>query len=141
MRLQAVERHDYIMLNKERVILMTKMASYEENTGKENTSILNYFRGDYVWFQVLKSVISGTIAFGVIFGMYVFYDFEVFMLDIYKMDLMEFGKSILIKYLLIIGIYAIISYAIYAYRYAKARKDMRLYISNLRRLTSMYDKT
>lgn len=129
------------MLNQERVILMTKMASYEENEGKKNDSVMNYFRGDYVWFQVLKSVICGTIAFGIVFGMFIFYDFEVFMLDIYKMDLMEFGKSILIKYLLTIGIYSIISYAIYSYRYAKARNSMKLYLNNLRRIASMYDKT
>ena len=78
------------MLNQERIILMTKMASYEKNEGKKNDSIMNYFRGDYVWLQVMKSFVCGTIAFGVVFGMYIFYDFEVFMLDIYKMDLMEF---------------------------------------------------
>lgn len=129
------------MLNQERIILMTKMASYEEHEGKKNNSIMNYFRGDYVWLQVMKSFVCGTIAFGVVFGMYIFYDFEFFMMDIYKMDLMEFGKSVLMKYLLVIGIYSIVSYAIYCYRYAKARHGVRLYMNNLRRLASMYDKT
>lgn len=129
------------MLNKERVILMTKMASYEENEGKKNNSIMNYFRGDYIWLQVVKSFIYGTIAFGAVFGMYIFYDFEVFIMDIYKMDLLEFGKSVLMKYLFAVGIYSIISYAVYAYRYAKAKKDMKLYLANLRTLTRMYDKT
>ena len=129
------------MLNKERVILMTKMASYEENEGRKNRSIMSYFRGDYVWFQVLKSLIYGTIAFGIIFGMYIFYDFEIFMMDIYKMDLLEFAKSVLKKYLLATGIYCIISYAVYSYRYAKARRGVRLYQNNLRKLSGMYDKT
>lgn len=129
------------MLNQERIILMTKMASYEENEGKKNNSIMHYFRGDYVWAQVLKSIIYGTLAFVIVFGMYIFYDFEFFMMDIYKMDLMEFGKSILMKYLLVIGIYAIITYAVYSYRYAKAKQDVKLYMNNLRRLGSMYDKT
>ncbi len=129
------------MLNKERVILMTKMASYEENEGRKNRLIMSYFRGDYVWFQVLKSLIYGTVAFGIIFGMYIFYDFEIFMMDIYKMDLLEFAKSVLKKYLLATGIYCIISYAVYSYRYAKARHGVRLYQNNLRRLSGMYDKT
>ncbi len=73
--------------------------------------------------------------------MYIFYDFEIFMMDIYKMDLMEFGKSVLMKYLLAIGIYSVISYAIYCYRYARAKNGVRLYMNNLRRLASMYDKT
>ena len=109
------------MLNQERIILMTKMASYEENEGKKNNAIMNYFRGDYVWLQVMKSFVCG--------------------MDIYKMDLMEFGKSVLMKYLLVIGIYSIISYAIYCYRYAKAKNGVKLYMNNLRRLAGMYDKT
>ena len=35
------------MLNKERVILMTKMASYEENEGRKDRAVMSYFRGDY----------------------------------------------------------------------------------------------
>ena len=108
------------MLNQERIILMTKMASYEEKEGKRNNAIMNYFRGDYVWLQVMKSFVCGTI---------------------YKMDLMEFGRSVLMKYLLAIGIYSIVSYAIYCYRYARAKNGVRLYMNNLRRLASMYDKT
>lgn len=128
------------MLNKERIILMTRMASYEENEGRKNVSTMNYFRGDYIWFQVLKSVVCATIAFCILFGMYIFYDFEVFMMDIYRMDLISFGKSVLVKYLLVAGIYAAISYAVYAYRYAKARRSLKLYVNNLRRLSGMYER-
>ena len=42
------------MLNEERVILMTKMASHEENEGKKNVAIGNYYRSDYIAIQVLK---------------------------------------------------------------------------------------
>ena len=90
---------------------------------------------------MLKSLIYGTVAFGIIFGMYIFYDFEIFMMDIYKMDLLEFGKSVLKKYLLVTGIYCIVSYVVFSYRYAKVRHGIKLYQNNLRRLSSMYDKT
>lgn len=43
------------MLNEEKVILMTQMASYEENEGKKNMAIGRYFRSDYIAIQVLKS--------------------------------------------------------------------------------------
>lgn len=126
------------MLNEERVILMTKLASYEANDGKRNVAIGSYFRSDYIGWQVLKSIISATIAFVVVFAMYIFYDFEIFMMDIYKMDLMEFGISVLKKYVWAVGAYAVLSYFIYSYRYAKARKSLRLYYMNLRKLSGMY---
>lgn len=126
------------MLNEERIILMTKLASYEDNDGKKNVAIGSYFRSDYIGWQVLKSIISATIAFVVVFAMYIFYDFEMFMMDIYKMDLMEFAKKVLFLYLGIVGVYAIISYIIYTVRYNRAKKSLKLYYMNLRRLANMY---
>lgn len=126
------------MLNEERIILMTKMASYEANEGKKNVAIGSYFRGDYIGWQVLKSIISATIAFVVVFGMYIYYDFEVFMLDIYKMDVLAFVKRILSMYLWTIGIYAVIAFVVYAVRYSRAMKSLKLYHMNLRRLMNMY---
>ena len=129
------------MLNEDRIILMTKLASYEQNEGKKNVAIGNYFRSDYIGWQVLKSIISATLTFIVVFALYIFYDFEVFMMDIYKMDLLGFGKQVLFVYLGVIAVYAVISYIICAYRYSKAKKSLHLYYMNLRKLSSMYYKS
>ncbi len=126
------------MLNEKRIILMTKMASYEANEGRKNVAIGSYFRSDYIGWQVLKSIISASIAFIVVFGMYIFYDFEVFMTDIYKMDLLGFARYILEQYLWTIGLYAVISYIVYTMRYSRAVKSLKVYQMNLRRLAEMY---
>ncbi len=123
------------MLNEKRIILMTKMASYEANEGKKNVAIGSYFRSDYIGWQVLKSIISATIAFVVVFAVYIF---EMFMMDIYKMDLFAFAKQVLTMYLWTIGIYAVISYVVYTIRYNRAVKSLRVYYMNLRRLAEMY---
>ena len=128
------------MLNEERIKLMTKLASYEANEGKRNVSIGNYFRGDYISLQVIKSIISATIAFLIVFTLFVFYDFEIFMSDIYKMDLLEFRKTVLFSYLGFTAVYAMISYLVYAYRYTKARKSLKMYYNNLKKLAYLYDK-
>lgn len=126
------------MINEERVILMTKLASYEANEGKKNVAIGSYFRSDYIGWQVLKSIISATIAFAVVFAVYIFYDFELFMTDIYKMDLLEFATTILTYYLAAVGVYAVISYIVYAYRYSRAQKSLKLFQQNLKKLAIMY---
>lgn len=128
------------MLNEERIKLMTKMAAYEADEGKKNVAIGNYFRGDYIGLQVIKSIISATIAFVIVFGLFVFYDFEVFMSDIYKMDLLGFGRTVITAYLIFVAVYALISYTIYTYRYAKARKSLKMYYNNLKKLAYLYDK-
>lgn len=126
------------MLNEKRIILMTKMASYEANEGRKYAAIGSYFRSDYIGWQVLKSIISATIAFVVVFGMYIFYDFEVFMADIYKMDLLDFAKRVLTMYLWTIGGYAVISYVVYTMRYSRAVRSLKVYYMSLRKLADMY---
>ena len=126
------------MLNEKRIILMTKMASYEANEGKKNVAIGSFFRSDYIGWQVLKSIISASIAFIVVFGMYIFYNFERFMTEIYKMDLVEFVRTVFSYYLWTIGIYAAVSYVVYALRYGRVVRSIRVYQMNLRRLADMY---
>ena len=128
------------MLNEERIKLMTKMASYEANEGKKNVSIGSYFRGDYIGLQVIRAVISGTVGFFIVFGMYILYNFETLMADIYKMDLLKFGRRVIIIYLVFIVLYAAVSYGIYTYRYTRAKKSLKRYYNNLKKLSYLYDK-
>lgn len=128
------------MINEEKVILMTRLASYEANEGKSDISIANYFKSDYIGLQILKSVIAATISFFALFGVYIFYNFEELLQGVYKMDLLGFGKSVIILYLCTVGAYGVISYVISAIKYNKAKKNLRNYYNNLRKLGSMYDK-
>lgn len=126
------------MLNEERVILMTHMASYESGEGRKNVKIGNYFRSDYIAVQVLKSVVCGTIAFGVIFALYILYDFELFMQDLYKMDLLAFAKNVLTNYAISIVAYGLLTYIISTYRYVKAKNSLKSYYHSLKKLGSLY---
>lgn len=128
------------MLNEERVILMTKLASYEAKEGKKNIAIGNYFRSDYISLQLMKSMVCATIAFGLIFGLYILYDIEKFMQEIYKMDLVQFAKNILVQYAVFVVVYGIISYLVYAFKYSRAKKSLKCYHNNLKKLSGKYDK-
>lgn len=119
---------------------MTKMACYEADEGRKNVAVGSYFRGDYIGLQVIKSIVSGTIAFVIIFAMFILYDFEVFMADIYKMDLLDFAKTVIIDYLIFTAVYAVISYGVYTYKYTKARRSLKMYYNNLKKLAYLYDR-
>lgn len=126
------------MLNEERIILMTQLAAYEVNEGKKNVKIGNYFRSDYIAVQVLKSVVSASIAFAIVFALYVFYDFENFMQDLYKIDLIAFARDVLIRYGISVVAYGVLTYIICTYRYSRARRSLKRYYHNLKKLSSMY---
>lgn len=126
------------MLNEERIILMTQLAAYEVNEGKRNMKIGNYFRSDYIAVQVMKSIVSASIAFALMFALYIFYDFENFMQDLYKIDLIAFARNVLIWYGVSVVAYGVVTYIICTYRYSRVRRSLKRYYQNLKKLNSLY---
>lgn len=127
------------MLSEERIRLMARMAAYEAGEGKENMDIGNYFRSDYISLQMIKAMISATVAFIVVLAVAVFYSFEDMMKDIYQMDFMEAGRKILLAYVIFVGVYAIIAFFYFSYRYSRARKNLKLYYTHLQELLALYE--
>lgn len=126
------------MLNEERIVLMTKLASYEQKEGKKNIAVGSFFRSDYLAIRVLKAIFCATISFLAGFAIYIIYNFEAFMQDIYKMDLIRFAQNVLIYYGILVVSYGVLAYIISFVRYARAQKKLRLYYQNLKKLNSMY---
>lgn len=127
------------MISQERIKLMTRMAAYEENEGKKYMAIGSYFRSDYMGLQIIKSVISSTIVFLIVFAMYVYYHFESLMQDIYKIDLMGMGKTILTYYGGFVIANALITYIVYSIRYSRAKRSLKRYYHHLKQLSALYD--
>ena len=128
------------MLNEERVILMTRMTSFTQHEGKKDTEINQYFRSDYVGLQVLKSALCATVAYIILFISYMLLSFDKVMQNLYNMDLVAQGRKFLIYYIILVGGYSVVSYIIYSFRYARMRKNMKTYYTNLKRLNKMYEK-
>ena len=126
------------MIHEERVILMTGLQVYEDGDGKRDIAISNYFRGDYLGMQMLKSVIYVTIAAGLFFAGYVFYNLEEFLNNIYQTNWLEYAQTLLTRYLVLVLAYTLITYLVYACRYAKAKKNLKNYYGGLKALNAMY---
>ena len=126
------------MIHEERVILMTGLQVYEDGDGKRDIAISNYFRGDYLGMQMLKSVIYVTIAAGLFFAGYVFYNLEEFLNNIYQTNWLEYAQTLLTRYLVLVLAYTLNTYLVYACRYAKAKKNLKKYYGGLKALNAMY---
>ena len=127
------------MINEEKVGMMTKLQAYEDGPGKRDVAIANFFRGDYLGSQVLRGVICVTIAMIILYAGSILYDVEAFMKSLYQIDLLEYAKTLTTKYLMVVIAYAILTYLVYAIRYAKAKKNLRHYYGELKRLNATYN--
>lgn len=128
------------MINEENVKLMTRMAAYEKDKGKKNKKIISFFKRDYISMQMLKSIVCTTLVFGIVFALYILYDFELFMKEIYQMDLFQFAKSVILIYMVLLGIALVVTHIVALYQYNKALQGTKIYYANLKRLSQSYGK-
>ena len=127
------------MINESKVILMTRMASYEAGKGKKDLATGKYFRSDYITLQLMKAIFTGTLAFMIVIGVMLLYDFDAFMKSLYEINILQVGKDLVVKYLILVGLYALIVYIVSAYRYNRARQGLKTYYGNLKRLSKYYE--
>lgn len=125
------------MLNEEKIVLMTKLASYEKREGKESMAIGKYFRGDYISLHLLKAVIFATFAYVVGLGIYLLYNIEDLLEQIYTLDFAYMAKNFISIYVVFVVAYCCLTYIIFTHRYAKAKKSIRRYQHNLKKLGAM----
>ena len=111
------------MINQEKVLRMTKMASYEEHGGRKDRAVVGYFRSDYIGKQTIISLIVITAAFLAGLGAYLVFHFSEVMGNIYSMDLVGTAKKILTLYLMAAVLYVAVTYVIYTIRYAKSEEE------------------
>lgn len=118
-------------------MLMTRMASFEANEGKHAIRICNYFRSDYVTLNVVRSAVSATIAFFLLGGLYIYYNIDKLLQEIYSIDIIETGRTLITAYIIFVGTFALISYVVYSFRYDRARKSLKDYNNALKTLSEM----
>lgn len=126
------------MLNENKIKMMAKMAIYEKNEGRQMLKNSHYFKGDYVAFGVLRTLIAVTFAYIIMVMLYVLCNMEKLMADINSLDYAAVGKRLGIYYILILIVYAVIAGVVYAYRYDCSRKGLKKYFSRLNKLERFY---
>ena len=127
------------MLNEERIRLMTKMASYEEGEGKEYMPIKQYYRKDYVGLGMIKTFITSSIAFGILFLCWVLYDMDNITYILSNRDLTELGMFVLVIYIIFIAVYQVIALGVYNWRYSRATASIKGYHSVMKKVEKLQE--
>ena len=130
---------EWLMLNEEKIRLMTKAAAYEVHEGKRTIPINKYFRGDYISLNLIWSWVSYTLAFALCAGLWGVYEMEYLMGNLHKMDLAAFAKQVVTIYVVGLAVYLIITYIVYSWRYMKNRKSLAGYYQILKHISAIYD--
>lgn len=128
------------MLDEERICIMTRMASYEAGEGKEDMPVKQYYRKDYISYQMIRSFISSTISFCILLLFWGMYNIENIMKKVAATDLPRFGILILVLYISFIVLYEIITVVVYSCKYTKATEGMKKYHADLKKVMKLQEK-
>lgn len=128
------------MLNQERVCEMTRLAMFDQKEGRKCKPMIQYFRKDYIAKEMLKSFLSGTIAFFVVLIVFAVYGAEQLLRQINTIDIRQTATRVLLWYVAWIGIYCLITYVVYHIRYTKGRQKVKEYYIHLRMVNRLYQE-
>lgn len=119
---------------------MTRIAIYEKTEGKKNEPVARYFRSDYIGLKILSSIISSTVVFLIVIGLYVLCNSETLMADFYRIDLLEEARKIILVYIAFVTAYVSIVAVAFFVKYNKAVRYKRIFSRNLKKLLSHYGR-
>ncbi len=127
------------MLNEEKIRLMTGIAMYEKKAEKEIFPVTHYFKSDYIGSHMIRSFVTYTITCVLGVGVWVLYQIEDILNTMDFSVLLESAKYIGIFYLAGLSLYCLLTYIVYAKRYEKAGKNLKVFQTKLRRLEKKYN--
>ena len=126
------------MLNEEKVILMTRLAIYEQGEGKKEIPMSKYYQNDYVGMHMLSAFITTTVVFVLLIALYIASDLEGFLTKLTVMNLRGVVVRLVISYGSLLAFYVIAARFIYLKRFKQNRVHLNEYHSNLRKLEKLH---
>lgn len=140
MALAVIENMGETMLNQERVCEMTKLAIFDRKEGRECRPMIQYFHKDYIGKELLKSFITGTIAFILIAGIAGLYLMEDLLDQMGTIDIPQMAVRIGVCYGACMAVYFAATYIIYHIRYTRGRQAVKKYYLHLKKVNKIYNE-
>ena len=127
------------MLDERKVKLMTRMALYEEQQGREDLKVSAYYRKDYTSLHTLATILWVTIGYVCLVVLLGISVFDMLMeKDVYWDDCC-YGNCNHVSLAIVIA-YAVYTYVTCNNRHKEARARVKLYNHDLARLLNLYKK-
>ena len=128
------------MLNEGKIKVMTHLARCEKKDNGEIFNIMNFYKYDYIRYNLLKTFISVTIGYVMILGLAVLYHMEYLILNFVTLDYKMLGAVVLGCYLLMLLFYSVVTIAGCSAKYDNSRKEIGQYYRVLEGLRKFYGK-
>lgn len=121
------------MIERERIIKMTKAALYEQKEKKHALYRMRFFKNDYVTLHMLVVWFCITIAYVIIGLISLLYLVES-PINYSMNQWILFAIIAVVAYIIIVIVYLLIAWNVYAERYENAQESVKIYEGYLKEL-------
>ncbi len=128
------------MLDKRKVRLMTRLALYEQNEGREDMKISAYYKKDYVSMKMIATFILTTVGYVCAMLLILAWGMNGWMEKLTLALIFMLVAVIILGYLALLIITFIITSRIANRKHRDARMRMKRYNHGLLQLMKMYEK-
>ena len=128
------------MVNRDRVRTMTRLAIYEEGQGIQDDKMNGYFKNDYIVSHLVRSFVSGTIAFLLIVVMYCCYYYDTLLIRVFENRISGIVTTAITLYAAFMIFFLAVTFFVYRWRFNATRGRLNRYRRRLDHLKESYDK-
>lgn len=132
--------YDGYMVNEERLHHMIKLAQFDEKDGKACKPMTQYARKDYVSLQILLSFVTGTICYGLLFGLRALYSLDSLFELLNQMEVREILLALVLSYLAFMVVYLGATYLVFHIKYTEGRRKVKKYYTSLKKVNQIYER-
>lgn len=127
------------MLDKKRIRLMVRMASYEKNNAKQDQKISSYYKKDYISLNTLITILWITVGYAIVVGVAAICGMEVLFDNLTITRMLILGGLVIAGYIIVIVIYGVCASSYYKQKHNRAKQRVKRYYRDISRLEN-YEK-
>lgn len=128
------------MLSEEKIKLMIRLSDYEQNMGKMDLERTKYYKMDYIRMQILKTLVSVTVAVVLIVVLIGMYHMEYIITNALSLDYTGIAKYFLVIYILLLCLFSLVTVSVSTVQYEASKNRVKEYYATLQELLDYYDR-
>ena len=118
------------MLDKKRIRLMVRMASYEKTNAKQDQKISSYYKKDYISLNTLITILWITLGYAIIVGLAVICGMDILFENLTIIRMLILAGLVVVGYIIVLVIYG--SY--YKSKHNRAKQRVKRYYRDMSKL-------
>ena len=121
------------MLDKKRIRLMVRMASYEKTNAKQDQKISSYYKKDYISLNTLITILWITIGYAIIVGLAAICGMDILFENLI-IRMLILGGLVIVGYIIVLVIYGVCASSYYKLKHNRAKQRVKRYYRDMSKL-------